>query len=327
MGRSTRSRSRLARSVAALLSLTGILLASGAGVAQADRPTVINEDNTGFACEYFPEGQPQISVSINYDAVSGEGYSFTDVLTPDGELDLANGFTDDVTVGNGVVSARYPLINDDGSDAGQVILEGAYEATSEPLTLRNRFRYARNAQIIGTLVYTELAVTWSTFQVGDYDVSGITCFGQRSQTSNRVLQPHRLVDTFRELRLLGNCAEEPLTRFDVVGSEVGVSLDLVVDGLQGSTNLALADGSDTQPVAWYAEGGEEPDEITSITVNLTEDGHSRTVVDATPDGLVLERIQPLTLTYELVLPDGAGTVSGTCAAESVVTRIAVEPVD
>jgi hypothetical protein len=52
----------------------------------------------------------------------------------------------------------------------------------------------------------------------------------------------------------------------VVGSEVGVSIDLAVDGLEGSTNLALADGSDTQPVEWYAEGGEEPAEITSITV-------------------------------------------------------------
>ena len=323
----TRNHLRLTRVVAALLSLTGMLLVTGAGVAQADRPTVINEDNTGFACEYFPEGEPQISVSINYDAVSGEGSSFTDVLTPDGELDLANGFTDDVTISNGVVSARYPLINEDGSDAGEVVLEGTYVATAEPVTLRNRFRYARNAQIIGTLVYTELEVAWTTFQVGDYDVSGITCFGQRSQTSNRVLQPHRLVDTFREFRLLENCAAEPLTRFDVVGSEVGVSIELAVGGLNGSTNLALADGTDTQPVAWYAEGGEEPAEVTSITATLTEDGHSRTVVDATPDGLILERIQPLTLTYELVLPGGAGTVSGTCAAESVVTRIAVEPVD
>ena len=313
--------------LAVLLSLTGILLVTGAGVAHADRPTVINEDNTGFACEYFPEGEPQINVSINYDAVSGEGSSFTDVLTPDGELDLANGFTRDVTVGDGVVSARYPLVNEDGSDAGEVVLEGTYVATTEPITLRNRFRYARNAQIIGTLVYTELAVTWTTFHVGDYDVSGITCFGQRSQTSNRVLQPHRLVDTFREVRLLGNCAEEPLTRFDVEGSEVGVSIGLAVDGLEGSTNLALADGSDTQPVAWYAEGGDEPTDITSITVTLTEDGHSRTSVEATPNGLILERIQPLTLTYDLVLPGGAGTVSGTCAAESLVTRIAVEPAD
>ena len=208
-----------------------------------------------------------------------------------------------------------------------MVLEGTYAATAEPVTLRDRFRYARNAQIIGTLVYTELEVTWSTFQVGDYDVSGITCFGQRSQTSNRVLQPHRLVDTFSELRLLGNCAEEPLTRFAVVGSEVGVSIDLAVDGLQGSTNLALADGSDTPSVAWYTEGGGEPAEITSITVTLTEDGHSRTVVNATSDGLVLQRIQPLTLTYELVLPGGVGTVYGTCATESIVTRIAVEPVD
>src|ERR671912_131595 len=109
MGRAVR------KHLAALLSLTGILLVTGAGVAHADRPTVINEDNTGFACEYFPDGKPQISVSINYDAVSGEGSSFTDVLTPDGELDIANGYTDEVTVRDGVVSARYPLVNEDGS--------------------------------------------------------------------------------------------------------------------------------------------------------------------------------------------------------------------
>jgi hypothetical protein len=73
--------------------------------------------------------------------------------------------------------------------------------------------------------------------------------------------------------------------------------------------------------------GEEPTEITSITSTLTEDGHSRTVVEATPNGPILERIQPLTLSYDLVLPVGTGTVSGTCAAESVVTRITVEPAD
>ena len=110
-----------------------------------------------------------------------------------------------------MVSARYPLVNEDGSDAGEVVLEGTYVATAEPSTLHIRFPYARNAQIIGTLVYTPLEVTWTTFQVGDYDVSGITCFGERTETTNRVLQPHRLVDTFEEIRLLGNCAEEPLT--------------------------------------------------------------------------------------------------------------------
>ena len=61
-----------------------------------------------------------------------------------------------------------------------------------------------------------------------------------------------------------------------------MSIDLAVEGLEGSTNLALADGSDTQPVAWYALGGEEPAEITSIAATLTEDGRSRTVVNPTP---------------------------------------------
>lgn len=110
--------------------------------AQADKPTVINEDNTGFACGYFPEGEPQINVSINFDAVTGEGYSFTDVLSPDGELYLANGFTDDVQVGDGVVSARYPLLYPDGSQAWEVVLEGTYVASGEAITLRNRLPYA-----------------------------------------------------------------------------------------------------------------------------------------------------------------------------------------
>jgi hypothetical protein len=35
--------------VAALVSRDRVLLASGEGMAHADRPTVINEENTGFA--------------------------------------------------------------------------------------------------------------------------------------------------------------------------------------------------------------------------------------------------------------------------------------
>ena len=140
--------------------------------------------------------------------------------------------------------------------------------------------------------------------MGDCDVSGIMCDGQRSQTSNRLLQPHRLIGTFSELQLLGNCTADLLTRFSVVESEAGVSLVLGVDAYQGFTNLDLENGSDTQSVEWYTEGGEEPAEITSITAIVTETGHSRTVVQATPDGLILEQIQPLTLSYELALPGG-----------------------
>ena len=153
-----------------------------------------------------------------------------------------------------------------------------------------------------------------------------TTEGDRIQTSNRVLQPHRLVGTFSELRLLDNCAIDPLTRFEVTASEDGVSLVLAVEGYEGSTNLNLADGSDTQSVEWYNEDGDLA-EITSITVSVTENGRRRSIVQTTPDGLILEQIQPLALSYELVLPNQAGTITGECAAESVVTRTAVEPVE
>lgn len=118
----------------------------------------------------------------------------------------------------------------------------------------------------------------------------------------------------------------PLTGFSVVGSEVGVSLVLGLEGYEGFVNLALDDGSDTQPVEWYTDGSDDPAEITMITATVTDDGHSRSVVRATSDGLILEQIQPLSLAYELALPEGSGTVFGGCGAESVVTRTAVEPV-
>lgn len=320
------TRFRIACAAAAALGLVAVEFVGATEVAYADRPTVIDEDNTGFACEFYPEGQPQVALSVNFDAVSGEGYSDADVLSSDGELDLANGFSDDVQVGDGLVSARYPLLYPDGSAAGEVVLEGTYVASGETITLRDRFPYAKNANILGTLVYTPLEVTWTTLRVGEFDASGVSCQGQRSQTSNRVLQPHRLVGTFTELRLLGNCPVDPLTAFTVVGSEVGVSISLAVEGYEGFTNLALDDGSDTQPVEWYTDDSDGPAEITMITATLTPDGHSRSVVRATSDGLILEQIQPLTLAYELALPGGNGTVTGGCAAESVVVRTAVEPV-
>jgi hypothetical protein len=226
-----------------------------------------------------------------------------------------------------VVSARYPLLQyPDGPVIGEVILEGTYVPSGESETEHLRFRTARNAQIIGTRTTTPLEVTWTTLQVGDYDLTGITCEGQRTQTSNRVLQPHRLVGTFSDLRLLDNCATDPLTRFDVTASEDGVSLILAVEGYEGFTNLNLDDGSDTQSVQWYSNEDGDLAETTSITVTVTENGHRRSVVLTTPDGLILEQIQPLTLSYELVLPNQAGTITGECAAESVVTRTAVEPV-
>lgn len=326
------SRFETARGVGALRrwlapALLGIVALGLAGVpAAADPPRVIAEDNTGFACEYVPDGAPQVALNINYDAVTGTGYSSVDVLSPDGEVDLANGYTGSVRVGDGQVSARYPLLHPDGWPAGEVILEGTYTALADPVTLRNRYPVARNAAIIGTLTYTPLAVTWSTLQVGDYDVSGATCEGQRSETLNRVLEPHRYVATFSDLRLLGTCAQPPLTGFSLTPSEAGTSLILTLDGYQGFTNLGLDDGSDTASIEWYSEEGPQPADVTSITVSLTEDGRIRTEVEATRDGLVLKRIQPLALEYTVGLPDGGGEVSGSCAAESVQARIAVEPV-
>jgi hypothetical protein len=319
LGRATR--------IVAVLSIAAAGLLGGTGSARADGPTVIDEDATGFLCEYYPEGQPQVIASIHYDAASGSGYSSAEVLAADGEMHLAEGFTDDVQVADGVVSARYPLTGVDGSTAGEVVLTGTYAATAMPVTLHNRYPYERNAQILGTLTYTPLEVTWTTFQVGDYDVSGMSCDGQRSESHNRVLEPHRYVRTFNELNVLGRCASGDLTGFSIVPSEVGVSVGLSTEGYEGFTNLDLADGSDTQSVAWYAGDAEGPAEFTSMTVTLAEDGHSRTMVEATPDGLVLAQIQPLTLAYQVGLPGDAGVVSGSCAAEATILRTAVEPID
>jgi hypothetical protein len=318
---------RLTRAITAVLAVVAVLLMSTAGVARADQPIVLDEDQTGFRCEYRAEGEPQVDVSISFDAVAGTGSSDAQVLSPDGEDDLALGSTEDVRVSGGVVSARYPLLQyPDGPVIGEVILEGTYAPSGETDTAHLRFRTARNAQIIGTRTTTPLEVTWTTLQVGDYDLTGITCEGQRIQTSNRVLQPHRLVRTFSDLRLPDDCATDPLTRFDVTTSEEGgVELFLAVDGYDGFSTLNLDDGSDTRSVVWFDADG-EPAETTSITVTVTEDGHRRSVVQATPDGLILEQIQPLTLSYELVLPNEAGTITGGCAAEAVVTRTAVEPV-
>lgn len=320
-----RARAR-ARAGTAIVAGVAALLLFAPGVARADQPVLIVEDQTGFACEYRAEGEPQVDVSINFDAVAGTGSSDAQVLSPDGETDLARGSTEDVRVAEGVVSARYPLLQyPDGPAIGQVVLEGTYAPAGETVTLRNRFPVTRNAQIIGRTVFTPLEVTWTTLRVGDVDLSRAVCEGQRLATSNRVLQPHRLVGTFSELRLRDGCARDPLTRFEVIPSEVGVSLLVAVEGAEGFTNLDLEDGSDTQSVQWQSAEG-DPLEATTITVTIAEDGRRRSAVQATPDGLVLEQVQPLSLRYELALPGQGGTVTGACSAESVVTRIAVEPV-
>lgn len=96
----------------------------------------------------------------------------------------------------------------------------------------------------------------------------------------------------------------------MVESEAGVSLVLGVDDYEGFTNLDVENGSDTQSVEWYTEGGEEPrgdhldhgDRHRDRTQSHRGPGHPRW-----PDS---GRIQPLTVSYELALPGGAGTVTG-----------------
>jgi hypothetical protein len=166
------------------------LLASTTDMARADPPNVIKQDNTGFRCEYFPSSQLHIIVSIYYDALTGEGYSTTEVLNPAGEFELATGSINDVVLSDGVVSVSYPLYNPDGSAAGEVILEGTYAASAKPTTERTQFPYAPNGRTITTVTTTPLDVTWTTFQVGDYDVSGITCEGVHIESTTLVTQPN-----------------------------------------------------------------------------------------------------------------------------------------
>ena len=227
-------------------------------------------------------------------------------------------------VSDGVVSARYPLLQyPDGPVIGEVILEGTYAPPAETYTEHLRFRTARNAQIIGTRTTTPLEVTWTTLQVGDYDLTGIAArvsasrpaTGSSSRTASSELQ---------RATAAGQLRHRPLDPIRVTASEEGVSLVLAVEGYEGSTNLNLDDGSDTQSVQWYDLEGDLA-EITSITVTVTENGHRRSVVQATPDGLILEQIQPLTLGYKLVLPNEAGRSRRMCG-EAVATRTAVEPV-
>ena len=178
---------------AALLSLTGILLVTGAGVAQADRPTVINEDNTSFACEYFPEGQPQINVSINYDAVSGGGHLLhRRPLTrrragPRQRLHARRHRKRRVvwpgtrrSTNTAPTPARWSWrapTRPPASPSPCVTASGRPE--------RPDHRHPRLHRAGGDLVHLPGRRLRRLRQV--------TCFGQRSQTSNRVLQPHRLV--------------------------------------------------------------------------------------------------------------------------------------
>ena len=80
---------RFSRATTAVLALVAVLLMSTAGVARADQPIVLDEDQTGFRCEYRAEGEPQIDVSISFDAVAETGSSDAQVLSPDGQVDIA----------------------------------------------------------------------------------------------------------------------------------------------------------------------------------------------------------------------------------------------
>src|SRR5262245_54289233 len=127
---------RFVRAPLAVVSVAVALLVSVAGSAGADAPTVFRDDSTGFVCEDRPADRPALRVTILSDAVSGEGFSEAEVVSADGEVMLATGFTDQVQVGGGVVSARYPLLFADGSAAGEVVLDGTYVAIAEPATMR-----------------------------------------------------------------------------------------------------------------------------------------------------------------------------------------------
>ena len=229
-------------------------------------------------------------------------------------------------VSDGVISARYPLLQyPDEPVIGEVILEGTYAASGESETLHLRYRTARNAQIIGTTTYTPARghldnLAGRRLRHDRNHLRGSTYPDQ--QPGPPAAPPRR---DLQRPAAAGQLRHRPLDPVRGHGVRGRCQPSLLVEGYEGSTNLNLDDGSDNQSVQWYDEEGDLA-EITSITVSVTENGRRRSVVQATPDGLILEQIQPLTLSYELVLPNEAGTITGGCAAEAVVTRTAVEPV-
>jgi hypothetical protein len=303
---------RVAATVAAVVSLVITEVVAVATQAGAEARTVTEEHSSSVGCEGTTTAGEMFNVFVQQER--GEPTGFADL-----SVDRGHGLywsTTDATVSGGAFDARFELTADDGTSLGAGTISGTYTPQGEPIDDVSRFHF-QNSVMKSHLVFQDNAVTVTSMSGGDaFDVADVSCVGETIDVRQQWSDPHRGIFRGEEVRLGGECAQDPVVQADVWSTEDGYLLFLRTDETVGYGFVELGGNTSNGSLTWYDPETGDPAADRSTAVSMVQDGSPRTTTTADGHSTTVTRVTPQRFTLQTALLDGSG-YSVSCGAEKV----------
>jgi hypothetical protein len=300
--------------------------------ANADPVVPRAEDSTNISCRAAaPDGRfVEIGLNRSVGTDGTELFANAEVFDASGEP-IGFGETGQLSFDNGAVSATVKLADHHtGTILGTATFAGTYEVlTGAVVTHGHPLRLEGNTRLIRTTSFAPVIVRWQTYEVAGqiFVQNGQTvldpgCDGYQLNRDDLLTDPHRVAVSFEDYAMPVSCAVPSLDKVFVVGSDAGLSISFISQGYLGEANLDVRDES-TQEVFW-SNGIEGEEVFTPIVASLRAAGTPTTEVTTEQGRTVRTTTRPLTIDFDLGLPDGTST-TGSCRLDRISVHLATEP--
>jgi hypothetical protein len=166
---------------------------------------------------------------------------------------LAKGVPLETTFADGKVDAGFELMDPSGDSMGTARFVGTYTA-GETVTTKDHWR-AGNTQWHFVRSSTPYSLTWSSVELGRWQVGNLDCIAGALESTTSSTAPHRGVASGAYWSRSPECFTEEIRSLDVMTTDSETFLR--VDTPDGQAMAAVSgDGVQTGTVEWYDPEGE-----------------------------------------------------------------------
>jgi hypothetical protein len=225
------------------------LLAVIAPSATADpREVVVENPEPTVSCEGTTTDDSMIDFHLVTNAEGQVKESYLEIIEAGWGEHLAEGVPLETTFADGKVDATFKLVAPSGDSVGTARFVGTY-TVGETVTTKDRWR-SNNTQWHTERSYTPYSLTWSSVELGGWQVGNLDCTAFASESTTSFTAPHRGVASGAHWSLSPECYTEEIRYLDVVTTENETFL--LVDTPDARAVVAVSgDGVQTGTVDWY----------------------------------------------------------------------------
>ncbi|MET9022709.1 hypothetical protein ABZV93_22275 [Actinopolymorpha sp. NPDC004070] len=230
------------------------LLGLTAPSASADpREVVVEGSEPTVSCEGRTTDDSLIDFTLRTNAEGQVLESYLEIYEAGSGDHLAQGVPVEATFTDGTVDASFELMDPSGASAGNAHLVGTY-TVGETVTTKDHIR-RNNSQWHSVHSYTPYSLTWSSVELGPWQVGSLDCTAWASEGTTSFTNPHRGVGFGAYWNPSPECSTDEARLLDVSTFEDETFLLVETTDAWGVAAVS-GNGVQTGTVEWYDPEGE-----------------------------------------------------------------------